>query len=207
MTESGDFIVLGTGGVFTSQVLMSLIDLDCRPRAYVQASNGGARLPRFFQNVEIQVEGQDNRLESWLDQQAIRYEVEPGGNLATLVRSLQPAFLLTACWPRLIPREVIQTVSLAALNLHPSLLPHYRGLDPVGDQLAAGDFRFGVTLHLLDDQYDHGDIVRQATLPELEDRSAQSILTEAAKAGAALFMEARSAYDSSGWQPIPQESI
>ena len=112
---------------------------------------------------------------------------------ARLIRQRSIDFMLVACWPYLIAPEMIESVSKAALNLHPSLLPAYRGVDPVGRQLECGERRLGVSLHLLSQRFDAGDIVARASLPPLgasPDR--ETIEREAARLGAGLFIDASS---------------
>ena len=87
-------------------------------------------------------------------------------------------YLLVACWPYLIGEELRLSARVAALNLHPSLLPKYAGANPLERQIASRDTRGGITLHLLDDKFDHGDIVAQAEIGvagnELERESLES---------------------------------
>ena len=99
-------------------------------------------------------------------------------------------YLLVACWPYLLSPEVLTTVNEAALNLHPSLLPAYPGPDPVAEQLACDETKFGVSLHRLNQQFDSGEIVRQASF-DLDrgcpDR--EQIETQAAITGTGLFID------------------
>ena len=95
--------------------------------------------------------------------------------------------------------------SKAAMNLHPSLLPKYRGANPVEEQLNGGEQNLGVSLHLLSDEFDAGDIVKQAKfeLPETADRWA--IERQAADLGSRLYIEACEEYGSPKWHPEKQE--
>jgi folate-dependent phosphoribosylglycinamide formyltransferase PurN len=61
------------------------------------------------------------------------------------------------------------------LNIHPSLLPKYPGLDTHARALAAGDTEAGCTVHLVDNEYDHGRILLQNTVPVLRDDTAESL--------------------------------
>ena len=127
--------------------------------------------------------------------------------LAQRLRQAQFAFLLVACWPYLIEQTVVDSVTCGALNLHPSMLPRYRGPDPIGEQIEAGETRPGVSLHLLSPVFDQGDILARALLPERPANGNRCSLERAcARLGSRLFIEALNGYDS-GWQPIPQEEI
>ena len=111
--------------------------------------------------------------------------------LARQLRDARIDYLLVACWPHLLGPQARAATRLASLNLHPSRLPRYRGADPVGDQLDAKDEILGVTLHLLDARFDHGDIVGQDEFrlaPTQRHRTA--IEVEAARRGVDLLVEA-----------------
>ena len=102
------------------------------------------------------------------DYDRIEFVYAPASQQADFAVLLQKRgfdFILVACWPYLLQKPVLAAVDCAALNLHPSLLPAYRGADPIGAQLEAGDFNFGITLHELDSRFDHGDIIAQRALP------------------------------------------
>ena len=127
--------------------------------------------------------------------------------LAQRLRQAEFAFLLVACWPYLIAQTVVDSVSRGALNLHPSMLPSYRGPDPLGEQIKAGETHLGVSLHLLSPVFDQGDILTQALLPKRSARDNRASLERAcARLGSRLFIEALNGYDS-GWQPTPQNEI
>ncbi len=123
---------------------------------------------------------------------------------AQLLQQHRIEFMLVACWPYLIDKGVVNSVSKGALNLHPSLLPSYPGADPIGEQLKCVDVKFGVTLHLLNSHFDQGDIVAQAELVDPQQHYQRASLERAcAQLGSGLFIDALNEYDA-GWQAIPQ---
>jgi methionyl-tRNA formyltransferase len=85
-----------------------------------------------------------------------------------------------ASFGRILPQEVLDLPKLGALNVHPSLLPKYRGATPIQTALRNGDEETGVTIMLMDAGMDTGDIVLQERTPvspderygELHDRLA-----------------------------------
>lgn len=81
------------------------------------------------------------------------------------LEALQPDAICAACFPRLLPRAWLARPRLGAFNLHPSLLPAYRGPEPLFWQFRAGEARTGVTLHIMDEGADSGPIVAQAEVP------------------------------------------
>src|SRR5210317_565501 len=133
MTDEKRIVILGTGGVFTYHVFKTLLDNACVPLAYIQSGSARAQLPSHFADIAIQTTHSlpDDGLSRLLDSCSVARHFESSTDVQTLVQNLDTHFLLVACWPKLISVEVIQSVSKAALNLHPSLLPKYRGIDPV----------------------------------------------------------------------------
>jgi methionyl-tRNA formyltransferase len=126
---------------------------------------------------------------------------------AHLLQQHRIEFILVACWPYLIDKEVVNSVTKGALNLHPSLLPDYPGADPIGEQLKGVDVKFGVTLHLLNSQFDQGDIVAQAELVDPEEHyQRDSLERTCAQLGSGLFIDALNGYDA-GWKAIPQSHL
>lgn len=79
-------------------------------------------------------------------------------SIATL-RALAPDLILVACFPYRLSPEVFRLPPVACWNLHPSLLPRYRGPYPVFWQLRAGERATGVTLHHVSERLDSGDVI------------------------------------------------
>jgi phosphoribosylglycinamide formyltransferase-1 len=89
-------------------------------------------------------EARDLAMADWLGEQGVEVVVCAG-----YMQLLTGAFLERFC----------------ALNVHPSLLPAFPGLDAVGQALAAGVPETGVTVHFLDEGVDSGPVVLQETVP------------------------------------------
>ncbi len=80
------------------------------------------------------------------------------------LRSLRPDVLLCAHFNQRVGATARAIPALASLNIHPSPLPRYRGVDPVFHALWRGERRLGVTLHRLDEAFDTGPILDQQTI-------------------------------------------
>ena len=125
--------------------------------------------------------------------------------LSRLIRQRDIDFILVACWTYLIGNALITSPRKAALNLHPSLLPEFRGPNPIEQQLAQQSDRFGVTLHLLNDAFDQGDIIAQAELTGIgESPELLQLEHRCALLGAELFINAMKEHQR-GWNPVPQQ--
>lgn len=77
------------------------------------------------------------------------------------IRALSPQLAVCADYGALVPREVLELPPLGCVNLHPSLLPMYRGAIPVEGALMAGETRTGVTTFYMNEKWDQGDIILQ----------------------------------------------
>lgn len=102
------------------------------------------------------------------------------------VRELACDYLLTVNFNQKLSAALLAMPAIGAINIHPSLLPDYRGVDPVLCALAEGEQQFGVTLHQMDEALDTGAILAQQTLPIDRRHSLFRHYLQAFRAGAEL---------------------
>jgi methionyl-tRNA formyltransferase len=88
--------------------------------------------------------------------------------LAPLLQACDPDLLLCLGFPWLLPPEALAVPRFGAANMHPSLLPRYRGPNPIGWAFRNDDAELGLTVHRMDESFDTGAILAQAAVP-LED--------------------------------------
>ena len=103
------------------------------------------------------------------------------------LRAWSPDFLLSFYYRRLLSAGVLAVPRLAALNLHGSLLPKYRGRCPVNWVLVNGERETGVTLHHMEKTADAGDIVAQHRIAIEVDDTAATLNRRVADAAAELL--------------------
>lgn len=119
-----------------------------------------------------------------------------------LLAELQPELIVVACFPRIFPPALLALPRFGCLNLHPSLLPAYRGPAPLFWIARQDERETGVTLHFLDEGVDSGDIVARAAF-EREDGLAEAELEQrCAAAGADLLIAAIRRLEAG--QPLPR---
>lgn len=107
----------------------------------------------------------DSVIKAWADKQRVPYFLfEQGGlpSLLTFIAKTGADIGFVASFPRLLPTPVIEALPKGILNLHPSLLPNYRGPNPIFWIYHNQEPEAGVTVHFLDEGEDTGDIVLQA---------------------------------------------
>lgn len=100
-----------------------------------------------------------------------------------------PDIILVSCFARRLPDSVLSIPRLGCFNLHPSLLPAYRGPVPLFWQFRAGARAFGITLHRMASRLDAGNIVAQSTLAMPDGISSQGASQLLAEAGGRLLLE------------------
>ena len=84
--------------------------------------------------------------------------------IAELTSQPWDIFLVVA-YGKIIPESVLEIPKYKALNVHPSLLPKFRGPSPIESAILNGDQNIGVTIMRLDKEMDHGPIVAQEKIP------------------------------------------
>lgn len=82
---------------------------------------------------------------------------------------------IVAAYGKIIPKEILYIPRLGAINIHPSLLPKYRGTSPVQTTILNGDKETGVTFIKMDEQMDHGPIITQEIVPLRGNETAESL--------------------------------
>ncbi|MCU0935465.1 MAG: hypothetical protein MUF66_05185 [Gammaproteobacteria bacterium] len=125
---------------------------------------------------------------------------DPLGSLAAMT----PDAVLVACFPYRLPPEVFRLPRVACLNLHPSLLPRYRGPYPVFWQLRAGERATGVTLHRVSERLDAGDVVARRRLALPPGASGPEVDALLGAAAGDLAVEALAA--AARGEPLPRET-
>jgi methionyl-tRNA formyltransferase len=80
------------------------------------------------------------------------------------LKSLNADVILLANFNQKVCAEIISLPRLACLNIHPSLLPDYKGVDPVFAALYANETTVGVSVHLVDKEFDTGNILAQSEI-------------------------------------------
>ena len=117
-------------------------------------------------------------------------------------RSINPDIPLVFAYGLFIPKWIRNWKPFPCVNVHPSLLPRWRGPDPVRGAILAGDKETGITLHFTEKKMDAGDIILVSeTVPITEDQTystLRSILSEKALIKTKEFLEALTEIEAQG---------
>ena len=121
------------------------------------------------------------------------------------LRALAPDVGVLVAYGRLVPPEVLAIPPHGIVNVHPSLLPRYRGAAPVPRAIAAGDTETGVTILYLSEELDAGDIILQKTVPIGPEDTTRTLTARLAGEGAALLAEALRLIEAGRAPRLPQD--
>ena len=119
------------------------------------------------------------------------------------IQNIKPDILLCAHFNQLVKPVLLSLPSLSCINIHPSLLPDYKGVDPGFYMLLDNAETMGVTVHLQSEIFDEGDILVQRVLHQPAVRSLMSLNRVLFQLGANAAVEVITSND---WTPKPQTS-
>jgi phosphoribosylglycinamide formyltransferase-1 len=104
-----------------------------------------------------------------------RLEPDVEAELVQLLRNAEVELVVLAGFMRMLKNPMLEAFPRRILNIHPSLLPKFPGLEAWKQALAAGEAIAGCTVHYVDEQIDHGDIIAQREVPILPNDSAETL--------------------------------
>lgn len=114
------------------------------------------------------------------------YSLSHNETLKILV-SYQPDMICVACFSQRIPRAILDLPRFGCLNVHPSLLPANRGPVPLFWTFREGHEKTGVTIHLMNEGMDTGDILAQDTIVVPDGIRYEQLETQCAQSGGILL--------------------
>jgi len=122
------------------------------------------------------------------------------------LRDLAPDIGVLVAYGRLVPADVLTIPPRGIVNVHPSLLPRYRGAAPIPRAIAAGDTETGVTILYLSGELDAGDIILERPVPIAPDDTTRTLTPRLAEEGAALLTEALNLIEAGRAPRRPQDA-
>lgn len=111
-------------------------------------------------------------------------------------------FLVLAGYMRILSDEFVDRWAGRILNIHPSLLPKYKGLDTFARAIEAGDSHAGASVHVVTPELDAGEVLAQARVAIADGDTAQTLGARVKLAEHQLYPRAVSEYVSRGNDPV-----
>ena len=105
-------------------------------------------------------------------------------------KKIAPDYIFSFYYRHLIASEILAVARIAALNMHGSLLPKYRGRAPVNWAILHGETETGASLHIMEAKPDAGDIVGQVAVPIDPDEDATAVFTKVSNAAIEVMQAA-----------------
>lgn len=123
------------------------------------------------------------------------------------ISALEAECFIVAAYGKILPRAILEIPPRGTLNVHPSLLPRYRGASPVESQILEDERDIGITIMLMDEALDHGPILAAHEVKRPEPWPVKgTVLTEIlAHEGGALLAETLWRYQAGKITPLPQD--
>lgn len=111
---------------------------------------------------------------------------------------------VVASYGKILNKEILALARHGTLNVHPSLLPKYRGSSPIQSAILNGDEATGVSIMLLDEAMDHGPILETKAI-KLQDQTYLELRAELAKVGGQLLAEVMPKWLAGEITAVPQK--
>ena len=105
------------------------------------------------------------------------------------IKEMNPDIICVVAYGRILPKEILEIPKYGCINVHPSLLPKYRGPAPIQWAILNGDKKTGVTTMYLDEEMDAGDIILKEEVAIDENETSGKLWDRLSKIGAKLLTE------------------
>jgi methionyl-tRNA formyltransferase len=124
----------------------------------------------------------------------------------TLLRRKRPELIVVAAFGQILPLALLEIPPLGCVNIHPSLLPKYRGAAPINWAIINGETVTGITTYLMDEGMDTGDIFLTKKVEIGPDETTQELGMRLATIGAEVLLETITLLKEGNLHPTPQNN-
>ncbi len=125
-----------------------------------------SKLKMFFKDLFNQ--SQEVSLLKELNIPQIKLQTANSEDFKKLLLKLNVDLIIVGTWKERINSDIFNIPKIGTVNVHPSLLPKYRGPNPYMQTILHGEQLSGITIHLMDKNYDTGAILKQEKIPILK---------------------------------------
>lgn len=143
--------------------------------------------------------------EHWPDLPVLQPERARDPEFLEAIAALKPDIMVTAAYGEILTEAFLGLASRAVINVHPSLLPFYRGATPVPEAILSGDTVTGVSILFTVKALDAGHLILQEPLDIGPDETADELLTRSFIHGAAMLPEALKLLEDPEFVGTPQD--
>ncbi|MEA3543074.1 MAG: methionyl-tRNA formyltransferase [Pseudomonadota bacterium] len=121
------------------------------------------------------------------------------------IQEIQPDLIIVADTNFILPQKILDIPKYKCLNVHPSLLPKFRGPSPIKSAILWGEKKTGVSLIQMDEKIDHGPIIAKKEMPIADRNTYLTLRDKLAQLGARLLIEILPQWTSFKIKPLAQK--
>ena len=176
-----NFAFFGTSE-FSVKILEKLIENGYVPSLIITAPDKPQGRKMIMTPPPVKVFAQNNNLKI-IQPESLAVKPPLGGLTA---KSFD--LFIVASYGKIIPKSILDIPKFGALNVHPSLLPKFRGPSPIQSFILSGEKKTGVTIMLMDEQVDHGPILAKQEL-EFSKINAKELEEKLAELGGQMLVD------------------
>ncbi len=121
------------------------------------------------------------------------------------LKALAPDLYVLSAYGHILSKDVLDVTRIGGINIHPSLLPKYRGAAPIQRAIMADEEKTGITIFFMDEKVDHGDVLAQRWIPIEKDDTYGSLSKRLARLGADMIVETIRIVEAGKYHPVRQE--
>lgn len=122
------------------------------------------------------------------------------------ILSYKPDIIVVVAFGQLLPLSILKIPQYGCINVHPSLLPKFRGATPIHWSIISGEKSTGVTTMFMDEGMDTGDMLLKSELPIEENETTQELHDKLSQIGAGLLIKTIKQIKSAQAERKPQDS-
>ncbi len=187
-------LVLFGEDIFTATVFQSLLDSNLNVLLVV--------CPYYENNHHKQIKSIAERN----DIEFIRTNNVNSNLIRNKLVNVNPDLLISIHLRKILSKDIFSTPKLGAINVHPSMLPKYRGLSPQHQAIIHGDSESAVTVHFIEEGIDTGDIIIQKTIEIEKEDYIYDFQLKMLKTYKTIVIEAIKLLLSKDFRPIEQNT-
>lgn len=135
----------------------------------------------------------------------IRLKSANGPLFRKLILTLNVDLIIVGTWKERLQKDTFNLPTIATVNVHPSLLPKYRGPNPYLQTILHGEKYSGVTLHLVTEKFDVGPILKQEKIEILDSYTSKELREKSVQVARKLVTELIQDFDNKILTPVAQD--
>ncbi|MFH1509898.1 MAG: methionyl-tRNA formyltransferase [Candidatus Nealsonbacteria bacterium] len=166
---------------FGAIILKGLIDNDFKPDLVITTPDKPVGRKQIITPPPVKVLAQENNIPVM---QPVKLK-----EITEDIKKMNPDLIIEAAYGKLIPKELLDIPKYKTINVHPSLLPKYRGASPIQSVILNGDKKTGVTIMLVEEKLDSGPILSQEEVEIREKETAKELHNKLAILGTDLLIK------------------